>query len=291
MKVEFRERLEKRQKEINSLLCVGLDPLLSKIPQCLLSEYDTQIQALTKQMIDIVFETESLALAFKLQSASFESIRGGRDVMQKLIKIIRELNVPVIVDCKRGEIKKSQERYGVAHFELDGADAITFNPYLGSFCLTALVDVGGIDKGCIGLCYTSDPGSREVQDIICYDGRPYWQHMAEKILQWSHNIESKNVGIVMAAAHKKVQKELTYIFYKHLIEARKIVEDKLWFLIPGIGEQEGIVKETIESAYCGAGSIAVNSSSGIIFAGSDSDYAQAAANKAEELRDEMRKYM
>jgi orotidine-5'-phosphate decarboxylase len=66
-----------------------------------------------------------------------------------------------------------------------------------------------------------------------------------------------------------------------------MVGDKLWFLIPGIGTQGGFIAETVKAAYAGPESIAINSSSEIIFASSGEDYAEAAAQKAKELRDKI----
>jgi orotidine-5'-phosphate decarboxylase len=74
---------------------------------------------------------------------------------------------------------------------------------------------------------------------------------------------------------------------RHLTRCREIVGDKLWFLIPGVGAQGGCVEETVRAAYCGPGSIAINSSSEIDFASAGEDFAQAAAGKAEELRDQI----
>ena len=79
------------------------------------------------------------------------------------------------------------------------------------------------------------------------------------------------------------------IYSYHLSYVREeIVGDKLWFLIPGVGTQGGFIEETVKAAYVGAGSIAINSSSGIIFASSGEDFAQAAAKKAKALRDQIR---
>ncbi|MCK4714053.1 MAG: hypothetical protein KAT35_00640, partial [Candidatus Aenigmarchaeota archaeon] len=78
------------------------------------------------------------------------------------------------------------------------------------------------------------------------------------------------------------------IFSSHISRCREIVGDNMWFLIPGIGTQGGFVEETVKAAYTGPGSITINSSSGIIFASSDEDFAEAAANKARELRDQIR---
>ena len=112
--------------------------------------------------------------------------------------------------------------------------------------------------------------------------------MAETILKWAKELGVvADAGLVMAAAYKD-PRDPKKIFSFHLSQVRKIVGDQLWFLIPGIGTQGGFVKETVHASFTGPGSIAINSSSGIIFASDGDDYAESAAAKAAELRDQIR---
>jgi hypothetical protein len=112
--------------------------------------------------------------------------------------------------------------------------------------------------------------------------------MAETILKWAKELGVvADAGLVMAAAYKD-PRDPEKIFSFHLSQVRKIVGNELWFLIPGIGTQGGFVEETIHAAFIGPGSIAISSSSDIIFASSGEDFAEAAARKAEELRDQIR---
>jgi orotidine-5'-phosphate decarboxylase len=195
------------------------------------------------------------------------------------------------LDCKVGDIGRTQEQYGIAHFDLDGADGMNFSPYMGKDCIEALVMEASKGKAIVGLCYTSNLNAREVQDVLVSTDEglmPYWEFIAGKILKWATELNVvEDAGLVMAAAYED-PKDKGNIFSHHLTRGREIVEDKLWFLIPGIGTQGGFIKETIQTAFVGPGSIAINSSSGIIFASQEDDYAMAAASKAEELRDQIR---
>lgn len=288
----FRERLTKRQEKTGSLVCVGLDPIPEKMPSCFKWMYDqpeATISVFVKWMTDIIDATAPYASMFKPQSAHYEALPSGigRTVLQKIIKHIRYYypDIPIFLDCKRGDIGRTQERYKIAHFEIDWVDGINFSPYMGKDCMEYLVDKKHPERAIVGLCYTSNPSAREVQDAILADGRRYWEFIAKTTLKWAKELNvAENAGLVMAAAFEE-SKGSGKIYSKHLTRCRDIVGDDLWFLIPGIGAQGGFIAETVRAAHTGYGSITVNSSSDIIFASSGINYAKAAGHKARELRD------
>jgi orotidine-5'-phosphate decarboxylase len=165
---------------------------------------------------------------------------------------------------------------------------MNFSPYMGKDCMASLVDESNPGRAIVGLCYTSNPAAREVQDVKLEDGMLYWEFMAKTILSWAEDLGiSEDAGLVMAAAFEN-PKGSGRIYSKHLSRVREIVGEKLWFLIPGIGTQGGFVEETVKASFYGEGSIAINSSSGIIFASSGEDYAEKSAYEAKKLRDQIR---
>lgn len=296
----FREKLAERQRKTGSLLCLGLDPLPEKIPVAVHERVERHFSpAILKQRGQLAVETFSWmyktacagaphASMFKPQSGYWEAIPGGQEALGLLIAALHESfpDIPILLDCKRGDISRTQERYRVAHLEHQGADGMNFTPYMGKDTLSALVDKDDPGKAIVGVCYTSNPDARQIQDALMADGRPLWEHVAEWILQWAEESGVVNdAGLVMAAAYKP--KGSDKIYSEHLRRCREIVGDKLWFLIPGIGAQGGFVEETVLASYRGPGTIAVNSSSEICMASSGDDYEEAAAKKAEELRDSL----
>jgi orotidine-5'-phosphate decarboxylase len=290
MKIGFREKLKKRQKKVDSLLCVGLDPLADKIPTCVKSRSYATATDISSFLVSIIDITVPFASMFKPQRAHFESINEGENILRTIIHYIHAKypDIPIFLDCKRGDIGRTQGRYKEAHFGLDGADGMNFSPYMGKDCMQYLVDPNDLGKALVGLCYTSNPSSREVQDIGLVDGRRYWEFIAETTLKWAKELDIVcNAGLVMAAAYEN-PKGSGEIYSYHLERCREIVGDELWFLIPGVGTQGGYIKETIKASYKGPGSIAINSSSGILCASNGEDYAEAAAAEAKRLRDEMR---
>ncbi len=287
---DFREKLKERQdwKKAGfsnaSFVCVGLDPLPEKVPDCI--KGGSLWSRVATQMIEIVDATASHAAMFKPQKAHYEAIPEGQKALQAIVDHIhyKHPDIPVFLDCKRGDIDRTQQRYRIAHFEIDGVDGMNFNPYMGKDCMEKLVDKDNLGRAIVGLCYTSNKSARETQDVMLKDGRFYWEFIAETTLRWAEELGvAENAGLVMAAAYE-VQKGSGKIHSLHLHRCRGIVRKKLWFLIPGIGTQEGFVKETVSGAYAGPGSIAINSSSGITFASAGPDFAERAADETYKLK-------
>jgi orotidine-5'-phosphate decarboxylase len=288
----FRQKLAERQEKINSLVCVGLDPLPEKLPVCLRRKFWVfkKWKAVAQWLIDMVDATAPHTSLFKPQVAHYEAFPDGRKILQIVVNYIHEFypDIPVFLDCKRGDIGRTQERYRIAHFEIDGVDGMNFSPYMGKDCMQYLVDPTFPGRAIVGLCYTSNPSAREVQDVIVKDGRCYWEVIAEKTRAWASSLGIlENAGLVMAAAYEN-PKGSGIVYSEHLTRCRRIVGDDMWFLIPGVGTQEGFTKETVRAAHTTAGSIAINSSSAIIFASPKDNYAEAAGEEAKNMKDDIR---
>ncbi len=285
MSRNFREMLAKRQREINSLVCVGLDPLAEKVPEVISAACTSGWVATLHQMGNIINTTAPFACMFKFQHAHWEAIQGGLDALQVLIAHVhlKHPTIPVFVDCKRGDIDRTRRQYREAQFSFEGADGMNYNGYMGRDTLKSLVDTDHPGRALVGLGRTSNPDAWEIQDQVLADGRRFWEFMVERLRVWSEEEGViQDAGVVMGAAHKDPINS-GKIYSWHLSRAREIIGNSMWFLIPGIGTQGGFVEETIAPAFFGPGSIAINSSSGITFASSKPDYAEAAAKKAEEL--------
>ncbi|MBP9837530.1 MAG: orotidine-5'-phosphate decarboxylase [Proteobacteria bacterium] len=267
----FSKKLDHIWQKNNSLVCVGLDPELSKIPQFLHSE-KYPIFEFNKQIIDA---TADLVCAYKPQIA-FYSSSGAEDQMKMTIDYIKERasDVPVILDSKRGDIGNTAKMYAEEAFVRYQADAVTVNPFLGLDSMQPFLDYA--DKGVIILCRTSNPGAKDIQDLDI-KGKKLYQVIAEKAQnEWNYN---KNISLVVGATYPEEVKEL-----------RAIAKD-ITFLIPGVGAQGGDVKAVVQNG-CNEKKtgIVVSSSRGIIFAGSDKNFAEASRKAALQLRDEINLY-
>jgi orotidine-5'-phosphate decarboxylase len=261
-----------------------LDPLESKIPACIPGK--DNCGRMKTWLTDIVDATAPYTSMYKPQWAFYESLPYGREVLQHVVNHIHSVHpeIPAFLDCKVNDILDTEKRYAESHFGLDKVDGINFNPYMGKETMSALAEFDvNFEKALVGVCFTSNISARVTQRVKLLDGRMYYEFIAQCVDTWAQELHSPSAGLVMASAFD----EGGIVSFDHLVNGRKIVEDRLWFLIPGIGKQLGIVFETVKYGYAGPGTMAINSSSGINFASSGEDYARAAAKKTQELRDQI----
>ena len=142
----FIDALQARWRNVNSLLCVGLDPDPARLP-----EHLPRADALFRFCTEIVDATAPYACAFKPQIAYFAG-QGREDVLEEVVDYIRNAHpgIPVVLDAKRGDIGSTAEFYAREAFERYRADAVTVNPYLGFDSVTPYTQYA--DRGVIVLC-------------------------------------------------------------------------------------------------------------------------------------------
>jgi uridine monophosphate synthetase len=154
--MSFFAQLSQRVREVDSLLCVGLDPH----PADLTSPTTEAARDFCLRLIDA---TADLAAAFKPNIAFFEAFGAeGIAVLQQVISSVPE-GIPVVLDAKRGDIASTAEAYAQAAFQILGAHAITLNPYLGHDSLEPFLN--NPEHGVFLLCKTSNPGAADLQDL------------------------------------------------------------------------------------------------------------------------------
>ena len=269
----FKDKLKNISVKNNSLVCVGLDSDINKIPKHIRNTGHPQ-STFNKAIID---STSDLVCAYKPNTAFYES-RGsvGVEALKMTCDYIKEKypDIPIIIDAKRADIGSTNEGYVKFIFDYLNADAVTVHPYLGSEALKPFLERS--DKGIIVLCRTSNPGAGEFQDLE-FNGKPFYQIVAEKIAdKWNYN---NNCGVVVGAT------------YPSELEIVRRIVDKMPILIPGIGAQGGDVEKTVKAGVDSQGLNAIiNSSRGIIFAGDGLDFAQKARQETQKLRDEINKF-
>jgi uridine monophosphate synthetase len=215
--MNFFEQLEQRAREVESLLCVGLDPRA------------TDATSAREECIRLIDATAQYACAFKPNAAFFEAF--GAAGMAALKDVIAQVpaGIPVILDAKRGDIADTAEAYARAAFDELGAQAITLNPYLGGEALRPFL--ARSDRGAFVLCKTSNPGADEFQ-TLSIKGHLLYEMVAQHAQQWNAN---GNVGLVVGATDPQA-----------LARVRAVVPD-LWFLVPGVGAQGGDLQMSLEA--------------------------------------------
>ena len=274
--MSFMQALRARWEQADSLVCVGLDPEPEKFPQ----QFTDDPDAVFNFCRDIVDATAQYACSFKPQIAHFAAL-GAEDALARLIAHIhaRHPAIPVILDSKRGDIGSTAQHYAIEAFDRYGADAVTVNPYLGRDSLQPFLDRA--DRGVVVLCRTSNPGAGDLQDLLVQAengvARPLYQHVAEKVAnQWN---EHGNCVLVVGAT-----------WPEQLREVRAIVGD-VPLLVPGVGTQGGDVAAVVTNAKTRDGTgLIVSSSRAILYASNGDDFAEAAADAARSLRDEINRH-
>ena len=141
--MSFRIRLEERQRRVNSLLCVGLDPKVEKIPEHILRKHGDDVAAAFYEWMTYVVDTTApFAGMYKLQIACYSAITFGEEALIRLIEYIKKNypTIPIFLDAKRGDIGRTQLQYGKEVFDKYGADGSNVSPYMGSDCMSAWKD-------------------------------------------------------------------------------------------------------------------------------------------------------
>lgn len=265
------EKLEARWKKSDSLVCVGLDPDLDRIPAHLISGKDP-IFAFLREIIEA---TADLVCAYKPQIAFFSG-QGAEDQLQLTMNYLSEHHprIPVILDAKRGDIGSTATMYAREIFDHYGADAVTLNPYLGGDSLNPFLERS--EKGVFILCRTSNPGAADLQNLDS-NGRKLYLRVAEKVAsEWNRY---GNAGLVAGATYPQ-----------ELGEIRSVVGD-LPLLVPGIGAQGGDIGEVMRAGLDSNGEgLIINSSRGVLYAGKDEGFAQAARLQTEKLRRDINRH-
>jgi len=260
----FKEKFASAVQLSGGFVCVGLDPDLQKIPPFLAEKGNSGVREF---LADIVEATAPFTAVYKPNLAFFEAF--GADswpLLYDLMTLIPEDKV-VIADGKRGDIGNSARFYADALFNGLNFDAATVNPYMGYDAVQPFIE--NEDKGAFILALTSNPGADDFQFIG--GEKRLFEAVAEKAVRWN---KYDNLGLVAGASRPE--------YFQTIRE----IAPGLPLLIPGIGAQGGDLEAVVNNALKGfPGGGIVNSSRGIIYASQGTDYAEAAAAAAKELRD------
>lgn len=276
-------KLVEKIKKTNAPVVVGLDPMLSYVPEHILrksyAEFGETLEGaadaiwqFNKGIIDCVYD---LIPAVKPQIALYEQFGiEGMKAFQKTIDYCHEKDLVVIGDVKRGDIGSTSAAYAVGHLgkaavgsrqlSAFNEDFATVNPYFGTDGIQPFLDVCKEEKkGLFILVKTSNPSSGEFQDRQI-DGRPLYEYIGEKVAEWGaqHMGEAYSyIGAVVGATYPEAGRIM-----------RKVMP-KTYILVPGYGAQGGKGSDLVHYFNeDGLGAI-VNSSRGIIAAYKQEKYA------------------
>ena len=277
-------KLVEKIRKTGAPIVVGLDPMLSYIPQHVqdkaFAEYGETLEGAAEAIWqfnkEIVDKTYDLIPAVKPQIAMYEQFGvPGLAAFKKTVDYCKSKDLVVIGDIKRGDIGSTSAAYAVGHlgkvrvgskeYVPFDEDFATVNPYLGSDGIKPFLKVCAEEKkGIFILVKTSNPSSGEFQDRLI-DGKPLYELVGEKVNEWASECMGEKysyVGAVVGATYPEMGKTL-----------RKVMP-KSFILVPGYGAQGGKAEDLVHFFdEDGLGAI-VNSSRGIIAAYTKEEYAE-----------------
>ena len=248
-----RKQLIEQIFQKKTFLCVGLDPDIRKMPECVQQEEDP-IFFFNKQIIDA---TAPYCVAYKPNLAFYECMGvKGMISFERTVEYLQKFYPDhfIIADAKRGDIGNTSAMYARTFFEEYNVDALTVAPYMGEDSVTPFLEYKG--KWVVLLALTSNKGSHDFQLTEDKEGERLFEKVLKKSQQWGNE---DNMMYVVGA----------------------------FLLVPGVGAQGGSLQEVCKYGIIKDCGLLVNSSRGIIYAGHDENFAQASAEKAKDLQQQM----
>lgn len=247
-----------------SLLCVGLDPDLSKMPPHI-AQMKEPLWEFNRRLIDA---TAEYAVAYKPNTAFYEAY--GAAGWEQLAKT--EAHIPKgilkIADAKRGDIGNTSTMYAKAFFETMDFDAVTVAPYMGADSVLPFLQFK--DKWVFLLALTSNTGASDFQ-WHGTEENPLYKSVIMTSLDWAKG-QAGHLGFVTGATRPA-----------HLAAIREWAPDN-FFLVPGVGAQGGDLEAVCKNGMNPGGGILINSSRQIIYASQGQDFAEKAADEAKAIQ-------
>jgi orotidine-5'-phosphate decarboxylase len=215
------EKLNNNMKK--TLVCCGLDPDLDKIPQEITGTDEERVLEFLTGIIDI---TKNHVCAYKVQKAFFDILDEGHDVLKKVINYIHNQApyIPVIMDCKIGDIDNTMLVYLKNIFGELKADGILVNPYMGEEVMTPFIDYP--EKAVAVLVKTSNPGGAVIQDLKLDNGQILWQKVLEMTTS-SWNKAKNLIPVVSSTASMDMS------------AVSQLIPQETPILLAGVGAQGG----------------------------------------------------
>jgi orotidine-5'-phosphate decarboxylase len=219
--MNFFHNLKMAGEHHDSILCVGLDTDIERLPKEFLLEPHPHF-AFNRMVIDA---TRDLVCAYKINLAFYESFGlNGIESLKKTLDYI-PMDIPVIADAKRGDIGSTSLHYAKALFDVLKFDAVTVNPYLGADSIEPFLEYK--TRGIFILCLTSNKGAADFQTPD-----KLYLRVAAKALEWNYH---GNCGLVVGATQPE-----------RLREIRSVCKT-MTFLIPGVGAQGGDLEAVLKN--------------------------------------------
>lgn len=285
----FADRLAAAIDTANTPACVGLDPVLERLPEPVRAEHWEPVRAIEAFCRGVIDAVAGHVPVVKPQAACFERYgSAGVRALEHTCEHARDKGLVVVLDAKRGDIGVSAQHYAASATHL-GADAITVNAYLGPSTVEPYLDAG---LGVFVLVRTSNPDSDTVQSVPLAEdaaGSTVAGLMASHVRALGDSrlgtAGCSDVGAVVGATKAADGKAL-----------RAAMPDQV-FLVPGYGAQGGSADDVRamlrpDAATPGTAGVLVNASRSVLYPASHhSDWQAAVADAARAFAEDLRTIM
>lgn len=262
----FTERLLSIQTAQQSVLCIGLDTDITKLPAHLPRTPDGVLE-FNRRIIDA---THDCVCGYKLNLAFYEALgESGWKVLHDTRQQIPS-SVIAIADGKRGDIGNSSELYARSLISELRFDASTVHPYMGGDSLEPFFRTP--EHGVFVLALTSNPGAKDLQ-YLKSGTKPLYEQVVTRVKRWNSR---GNLGLVVGATRPAQLRRI------------RALAPALPLLIPGVGAQGGDLKRAVQYGCDRNGLRAIiNAGRNIIYASSGKDFAEAARREAMTMREQI----
>lgn len=259
---DYSKRLSDAIDRAGTPACVGIDPVLGRLPNKLASGDD--VGRVREFCLGAVEAVAGVVPAIKPQSACYERFgSAGVAVLEAVCARARDLGLLVVLDVKRGDIGSTADHYAGAALGM-GVDAVTVNGYMGRSAIEPFIKAG---LGVYVLVRTSNPDSDELQAQALASGGTVAARMAAIV----HDL---GVGAVVGAT-KSVDE----------VRSLRALMPDAPVLVPGVGAQGGTIEQVRPLVRAGAttlgqSGVLINASRSVLYPGAGSGPWQQAVRDA-----------
>lgn len=262
--MSYLHKLAAAQKRNNSWLCIGLDPDPARLPLPTM-QWDEPVLPFNKAIIDA---TADLVCAYKPNLGFYlQWGAAGIIALERTIAYIPD-DIPVVLDCKTGDIGHTQAAWGAGLFDVWQVDAVTVNPFVGTEAIVPMVGERP-DRAVYVLARTSNPGAAQFQGDLQNESG-----LSSAVLRTRWEVQG-TVGYVVGAT------------YPHELAVARRLAPQAPFLVPGIGAQGGDLDAAVRHGPDAVAGPLISASRSIIYASAGADFDKAARAAAQKTRDQI----
>lgn len=256
--------------------CVGIDPVLERLPEGV--EGDSDLDRLRSFCLGAVEAVAGVVPAVKPQSACYERFGwAGVAVLEDVCRRARELGLIVVLDVKRGDIGSTAAHYAAAAVGM-GVDAVTVNGYMGRSAIEPFMEQG---LGVYVLVRTSNPDSDELQAEPLASGGTVATRMASIVDDLGAGVRGtrglSDLGAVVGATKRGDE-----------VAALRGSMPHAPVLVPGVGAQGGTIDRVRslvrgDAATMGEAGVLINASRSVLFPGGGANWRDGIRDAAKDF--------